>query len=166
MERLFLTSPSYRRNFIDRFIFSKNKSYNNLINKYKKNILERNKLLISKFYDEVWLRKLEEERKDMLEEIQENDTEFKNIEKDCKDLESECKVNQKELKKYTEMLGDLEDSITDSSQTVSKKRESLEEIRKNEVRLQCNLVSLGQLGESNRSFNFLNCRRRKDRKIV
>ena len=61
MERLFLTNPSYRRNFIDRFIFSKNKNYNTLINKYKKNINERNKLLLSKFYDEVWLKKLEED---------------------------------------------------------------------------------------------------------
>ena len=61
MERLFLTSPSYRRNFIDRFIFSKNKNYNTLVNKYKKNITERNKLLLSRFYDEAWLKKLEEE---------------------------------------------------------------------------------------------------------
>ena len=61
MERLFLTSPSYRRNFIDRFIFSKNKNYNTLVNKYKKNINERNKLLLSKFYDEAWLKRLEEE---------------------------------------------------------------------------------------------------------
>ena len=28
MERLFLLSPSYRRNFIDKLIFSENKSYN------------------------------------------------------------------------------------------------------------------------------------------
>ena len=61
MERLFLTNPSYRRNFIDRFIFSKNKNYNALINKYKKNVTERNKLLLKKFYDEVWLKKLEED---------------------------------------------------------------------------------------------------------
>ena len=61
MERLFLTSPSYRRNFIDRFIFSRKKNYNTLINKYKKNISERNKLLLSKFYDEAWLKKLEED---------------------------------------------------------------------------------------------------------
>ena len=61
MERLFLTSPSYRRNFIDRFIFSKDKSYNILVNKYKKNIIERNKLLLLKFYDQTWLKKLEED---------------------------------------------------------------------------------------------------------
>ena len=88
------------------------------------------------------LRKLEEERKNMLEEIQENDAEFKNIEKDWKDLESGCKINQKELKKYTEMLGDLEDSIADSSQSVGKKRESLEEIRKNESELKIKINRL------------------------
>ncbi len=61
MDRLFLTNPSYRRNFIDRFIFSKNKSYSTLINKYKRNINERNKLLLSQLYDKEWLLKLEED---------------------------------------------------------------------------------------------------------
>ena len=36
MERLFQASPSYRRNFIDRLIFSEKNDYNKLINKYKK----------------------------------------------------------------------------------------------------------------------------------
>ncbi len=61
MDRLFLLSPSHRRNFIDRFIFSKNKKYNTLINKYKKNISERNKILVSKIYDEIWISKIEEQ---------------------------------------------------------------------------------------------------------
>ncbi len=61
MDRLFLLSPSNRRNFIDRFIFSKNKSYNILINKYKKNIYERSKLLVLNKYDEAWIKKIEEE---------------------------------------------------------------------------------------------------------
>ncbi len=61
MDRLFLLSPSYRRNFIDRFIFSKNKNYNTLINKYKKHVSERNKLLVSNIYDETWIKKIEEE---------------------------------------------------------------------------------------------------------
>ena len=61
MDRLFLLSPSYRRNFIDRFIFSKNKNYNILINNYKKNVSERNKILLSNIYDEIWITKIEEE---------------------------------------------------------------------------------------------------------
>ena len=36
MERLFQSSPSTRRNFIDRLIFSHVKNYNSTINKYKK----------------------------------------------------------------------------------------------------------------------------------
>ena len=36
MERLFQASPSYRRNFLDRLIFSSRNDYNTLINKYKK----------------------------------------------------------------------------------------------------------------------------------
>jgi len=61
MDRLFLLSPSYRRNFIDRFVFLKNKKYNILINRYKKNIIERNKILLSNIYDEIWIKKIEEE---------------------------------------------------------------------------------------------------------
>ena len=37
MERLFQASPSYRRNFIDRLVFSTKNNYNSLINKYKTN---------------------------------------------------------------------------------------------------------------------------------
>ena len=39
MERLFQASPSYRRNFIDRLVFSTKYKYNSLINKYKKLLL-------------------------------------------------------------------------------------------------------------------------------
>ncbi len=61
MDRLFLLSPKYRRSFIDRFIFSKNKKYNILINNYKKNLSERNKILMSNTYDGIWIKKIEEE---------------------------------------------------------------------------------------------------------
>ena len=50
MERLFQASPSYRRNFIDRLIFSSRNDYNRLINKYKKSLLERIKILQSNNY--------------------------------------------------------------------------------------------------------------------
>jgi len=59
-ERLFLSSPSFRRNFIDGFIFSKDNAYNILINKYKKNIIERSKILNLNDYETSWLDKLEE----------------------------------------------------------------------------------------------------------
>ena len=61
MERLFQSSPSYRRNFIDRLIFSEKNDYNKLINKYKKNILERNKILQNNKYDLDWIKILENE---------------------------------------------------------------------------------------------------------
>ena len=59
-ERLLVSPPSFRRNFIDSFIFSKDYNYNKLINKYKRNIVERVKVLNLQNYDEVWLNKLEE----------------------------------------------------------------------------------------------------------
>ena len=59
MERLFVSSPSSRRNFIDRLIYTKDKKYNLLINKYKKFIYERQKILQNSHYDEVWIDKLE-----------------------------------------------------------------------------------------------------------
>ena len=61
MERLFQSSPSYRRNFIDRLIFSENHQYNKLINKYKKNILERSKILQETSIDLNWINIIEDE---------------------------------------------------------------------------------------------------------
>ncbi len=59
MERLFQSSPSYRRNFLDRLIFSSKSDYNKLINKYKKCILERIKILQNNNYDNDWLKNIE-----------------------------------------------------------------------------------------------------------
>ena len=59
-ERLFLASPNFRRNFIDSFIFSKNNNHNTLINKYKRNILERSKALNLNTFENSWIQKLEE----------------------------------------------------------------------------------------------------------
>ena len=60
MERLFQASPSYRRNFLDRLIFSSRNDYNRLINKYKKLLLERVKILqANSDYD--WLNNIEKE---------------------------------------------------------------------------------------------------------
>tara|TARA_B100000575_G_C23071098_1_gene616916 strand:- start:198 stop:1286 length:1089 start_codon:yes stop_codon:yes gene_type:complete len=61
MERLFQTSPSYRRNFLDRLIFSSRNDYNKMINKYKKSILERTKILHANNIDEDWLGRIERE---------------------------------------------------------------------------------------------------------
>ncbi len=61
MERLFVASPTYRRNFIDKLIFSENKNYNKLINKYKKNVSERSKILQLLDYDINWISTIEKE---------------------------------------------------------------------------------------------------------
>ena len=61
MERLFQASPAYRRNFLDRLIFSSRNDYNRLINKYKKSLLERNKILQSDNIDDDWLNHIEAE---------------------------------------------------------------------------------------------------------
>ena len=59
MERLFQASPSYRRNFIDRLVFSTKYNYNSLINKYKKLLLERIKILQQNVIDNHWLSHIE-----------------------------------------------------------------------------------------------------------
>ncbi len=59
-ERLFIASPTTRRNLFDHFIFSNNKNYNTLINYYKKNIYERNIILNNDSFDKTWLDKIEE----------------------------------------------------------------------------------------------------------
>jgi len=59
MERLFLSSPSFRRNFLDRLIFNFDKKYNLIVNNYKKSIYERQLLLKNSKYDEAWADELE-----------------------------------------------------------------------------------------------------------
>jgi len=59
MERLFVNSKSLRRNFFDRLIFSTDKDYNKLVNRYKKNILERSKILRNSKFDNDWIKNLE-----------------------------------------------------------------------------------------------------------
>ena len=59
MERLFVTTPSYRRNFIDRLIFASDKTYNRIVNSYKKAINERHFLIKNDSYDEKWINNIE-----------------------------------------------------------------------------------------------------------
>ncbi len=61
MERLFQSSPSYRRNFLDRLIYSSKIDYNKTMNKYKKYLLERIKIIQNDNYDENWLNQIEKE---------------------------------------------------------------------------------------------------------
>ena len=60
-ERLFMASPTTRRNLFDHFIFSYNQSYNSLLNIYKKNIVERNIILNNNVPDQSWLEKIEKD---------------------------------------------------------------------------------------------------------
>ena len=59
-ERLFMASPTTRRNLFDHFIFSYTPRYNSLLNFYKKNIIERNIILNNNVTDQSWLEKIEE----------------------------------------------------------------------------------------------------------
>ena len=61
MERLFLGSPSLRRNFLDRLIYGVDKDYLSVLNNYKKKILERNKILKQTNYDINWIYHVENE---------------------------------------------------------------------------------------------------------
>ncbi len=61
MERLFQASPASRRNFLDRLIFSYNKDYNKLINKYKRSVIERSKILQNNQVDMNWINILEKQ---------------------------------------------------------------------------------------------------------
>ena len=59
MERMFLASPSFRRNFLDRLIFTTNKNYNSVINSYKKSVFERQLILRGSNIDEEWITNIE-----------------------------------------------------------------------------------------------------------
>tara|TARA_B100001123_G_C15280863_1_gene1013972 strand:+ start:89 stop:1201 length:1113 start_codon:yes stop_codon:yes gene_type:complete len=59
MERLFVSSPSARRNFLDRLIFNSNKRYLKIVNDYKKNITERSRILKDYNSEIEWLNNIE-----------------------------------------------------------------------------------------------------------
>ncbi len=58
-ERLFLSSPSIRRNLIDQFIYTSHNKYNKLVSRYNKLIQERSKILTNNINEEFWLKQLE-----------------------------------------------------------------------------------------------------------
>ena len=58
-ERLFISSPSNRRNFIDQLIFTYKNTYNKLVNDYNISIQERSKILYNNNPDHSWLDQLE-----------------------------------------------------------------------------------------------------------
>ncbi len=92
MERLFQSSPSQRRNFLDRLIFASRNDYNRLINKYKKFILERIKILQSNIIDDDWLNNVESEicnlgiaiYKERLDQVESINSNFITLKKDHK----------------------------------------------------------------------------------
>ncbi len=97
-ERLFLASPTTRRNFFDHFIISSNEKYSTLLNFYKKNVYERNVILNNINFDEAWLTKIEENISNSGLEIYENrkiqvDLFVKNLESISKYFNIKFKVN-------------------------------------------------------------------------
>ena len=61
MERLFLSSPSSRRNFLDKLIYGVDRNYLFTLNSYKKKINERNRILKSDSFDNNWIDQIEKE---------------------------------------------------------------------------------------------------------
>ena len=61
MERIFQTSPFYRRNFLDRLVYTSRNDYNKLINRYRKYLLERTQILQTNQIDNDWLNQIEKE---------------------------------------------------------------------------------------------------------
>ena len=59
MERLFLSNPLIRRNFLDKLIYGVDRDYWTTLNKYQKKILERTKILKQQIYDQGWLEQVE-----------------------------------------------------------------------------------------------------------
>ena len=117
MERLFLLTPSYRRKFIDRFIYSNNKNYNLLLNKYKKFLTERSNLIHNLNIDENWISSIEENiaslgieiyryRKQQIKILNENLTKLYNKKKSP--FLINLKIIDKCLSENPEILNDFE----------------------------------------------------------
>ena len=119
MERLFLSSPNKRRDFLDKLIFSENKNYNQIVNKYKRYIQERTKILQSYKYDHQWIAEIEKnisflgleiyklrnkkinDLEDELKKINKVSTFNNNIEFELHDEYFKCSLNHQ---KYLDLL--------------------------------------------------------------
>ena len=98
MERLFLNNPSVRRNFLDRLIYSTDKTYNKLINNYKKCIIERSKILKFFKYDPDWITNLEKKIVDLgIQIYQKRIKHISVINSNLKDLDSYKKYSYRVL---------------------------------------------------------------------
>jgi len=96
MERLFVSSPSLRRNFLDRLIFNTDKSYLKTINDYKKNIYERFKILKNYYNESEWLNNIEKKIIDLGIAIYKRRFEYiNNINLTLKKLDIDKKFNYK-----------------------------------------------------------------------
>ena len=104
-ERLFLSSPSIRRNLIDQFIYTSQNKYNKLVNRYIRLIQERSKVLINNNSDESWLNQLEKSISvDALHiySLRENQLNFliNNLNIYLKDFDLPFKINTKLIDKF------------------------------------------------------------------
>ena len=123
MERLFQASPSYRRNFIDRLIFSSKNNYNKIINSYKKYLLERIKILQKEIIDYDWLSHIEKEISIIGLEIYESRlSTLKSINKNLSNLNNEKKFL------YNVKLN-LKDTFIDSDLNIETYQEYLKNSR-------------------------------------
>ena len=130
MESLFNGSPSYRRNFFDRIVFSFDTHFLDLMNSYLKLIKERSFILQNSHQDKNWLNEIEHniakkgieittKRKKTLEIINET---FKKISSENKQIH-ECKIS---------LVGKIEDNIINNSyeDSLNKYINILDELRK------------------------------------
>ena len=127
MERLFLNSPSVRRDFLDRLIYSTDKNYSRLINSYKKNIFERYKILKNYSYDYDWVNTLEKKIADLGINI------YKKRHKHILILNTNLKKLPSYEKYFYRILLDINDEfINDKKKDLGKLLENyLEDLKKN-----------------------------------
>jgi len=127
MERLFLISPSVRRDFLDRLIYSTDKNYSRLINSYKKNIFERYRILKDGNPDPEWINALEKKITDLGINIYKKRLEHTLI------LNTNLKNLHSYKKHFYRILLDISDEfINDKKKDLEKLPEKyLEELKKN-----------------------------------
>ena len=143
MERLFVSSPSNRRNFIDKLIFSSEKSYNQTINSYKKNILERSKILNSDYIDNEWVDNIEKNIASLALKIYK----FRNSQ--IQILESQVKQVESKIKKKFNIKIELKDDYYHSNLNLLEIIGELKSNRKNDK-----LYGGIKLGPHKSDFNF------------
>lgn len=119
IERLFIGSPSIRRDFIDRITYSFEKKILSEINSYNKLLKERQKILKFNNYDNDWISKIEKKIAQLgIEIIIKRNNTINLINEMYDKIYSKIKINRC----FIEIIGEIDKFVINNKRDISEKK--------------------------------------------